>query len=70
MKIKERLRAAANFILDRMREPSSWQGVGFLATLAGAKWGASLDWGQAAALGATVSAFIKTIFPDALGDPK
>jgi len=68
MNIKDRLRAGANFILDRMKEPSTWQGVGFVVTLCGAKWGVGVDWGQAAAMGGIVSAFLKATIPDVLGE--
>lgn len=56
-----RLRA---YVLDRMGEASTWQGIGFLVSLFGVKWATSLDWGAAAALGGTISAGIKAVFPD------
>lgn len=59
-----RLQKTINFILDRAGEASTWQGIGFVVALAGGKWAIGLDWGGAAALGGTVSAFIKTVFPD------
>lgn len=62
--MKERLRIALEFLAARLSEQSTWQGVGFLITLAGAKWAAGLDWGQAAGLGGIVSAVLKMIFPD------
>lgn len=62
-----RIKSAVNFSLSRMGEASTWQGIGFIAALFGAKWAANLDWGSAAALGGTVSAFIKAVFPDKLG---
>lgn len=58
--IKNKAKAVGEFILDRMPEPSTWQGIGFLASLFTAKYN-GLDWGSAAALGGTVSALIKTI---------
>jgi hypothetical protein len=64
--MKERLQAIIAFILDRAGESSTWQGLGFIATLAGAKWGAELDWGSAAAAGGFVSGMLKMIFPDKL----
>lgn len=54
-----------NMIGDRLKEPSTWQGIGFLVALTGAKFGAGLDWGQAAGLGGVLSAALKIIFPDA-----
>ncbi len=68
MDLKERARIGANFILDRMKEPSTWQAVGFVVALCGAKWGVGVDWGQAAAMGGLVSAFLKATIPDMLGD--
>lgn len=68
MNIKDRLRAAANFILDRMKEASTWQGIGFVVALTGSKFGVGMDWGQAAAVGGLISAFLKAVIPDALGD--
>ena len=53
-------------LLDRLGESSTWQGLGFLLTLLGARWAGSLDWGAAAALGGTVSAIIKSMLPDTL----
>ena len=57
-------------ILARMGESSTWQGIGFIVTLSGARWSQNLDWGSAAALGGTVSALIKAVLPDALGGDK
>jgi hypothetical protein len=55
-----RLKIAYNFFLDRLGEPTTWQGAGFLIALFTAKFN-GLDWGQGAALGGTLSAFIKTM---------
>lgn len=63
--MKQRVRIAFEFLAERLSERSTWQGIGFLLTLVGAKWAADLDWGQAAGLGGIVSAFLKIIFPDA-----
>ena len=46
------------WIADRLAEPTTWQGVAFALSLFGSRY-AGLDWGQAAALGGLVSAFIK-----------
>lgn len=62
--MSDRLRAVAAYLLNRMSEASTWQGLGFIATLLGARWAASLDWGAAAALGGLVSGAIKTLLPD------
>jgi len=55
-----KLKLAYNFFLDRLAEPTTWQGAGFLIALFTAKF-SGLDWGQGAALGGTISAFIKTM---------
>jgi hypothetical protein len=62
--MKERIRIALEYLAARLCEPSTWQGIGFCLTLAGAKWAANLDWGQAAGLGGIVSAILKMAFPD------
>jgi hypothetical protein len=62
--MKERIRSAAEYLAARLGEQSTWQGIGFCLTLAGAKWAANLDWGQAAGLGGIVSALLKMVFPD------
>lgn len=62
--MKRRIRTTLEFAAARMSEPSTWQGIGFLVALTGAKVGAGLDWGQAAGLGGIVSAALKMFFPD------
>ena len=56
-----------SFILARLSEPSTWQAIGFILALCGAHYGANIDWGQGAALGGTISAIIKAVFPDPTG---
>lgn len=63
--MKERIRIALEFLAARLSEQSTWQGIGFIVGLTGAKLGAGMDWGQAAGLGGIVSAVLKMIFPDA-----
>jgi NhaP-type Na+/H+ or K+/H+ antiporter len=55
-----KLKLAYTFFLDRLGETSTWQGIGFLVALFTAKFN-GLDWGACAALGGTLSAFIKTM---------
>jgi hypothetical protein len=62
----QRLQAVISYIVARLGETSTWQGVGFFAALAGVKWGAQLDWGAAAAAGGVVSGLLKAVFPDKL----
>ena len=56
--------AFLDYVLARLSEPSTWQGIGFLVALTGSKIGLGLDWGAAAGLGGIISAAIKVIFPD------
>jgi len=53
-----------DYVLERLSEPSTWQGIGFVVALTGCKVGYGMDWGQAAGLGGILSAAIKMIFPD------
>jgi hypothetical protein len=55
-----RIKSAYNFVLDRLGEASTWQAIGFAVALFSAH-GSGFDWGQGAALGGLVSAFIKTV---------
>lgn len=64
MAFKERLTVALEYISERLREPSTWQGIGFAVALTGSKVGLGLDWGQAAGLGGFISAAIKMALPD------
>jgi hypothetical protein len=52
------------YAADRLKEASTWQGIGFVVTLTCGREYGSLDWGQAAGLGGAVSAAIKMFFPD------
>ena len=58
------MRIIARMLGDRLQEPSTCQGIGFLVALNGSKFGVGLDWGQAAGLGGILSAALKIIFPD------
>lgn len=60
MKLKDRLKSIGQFGLDRLGESTTWQAIGFVASLGGSRF-AGMDWGQGAALGGLVSAFIKTM---------
>lgn len=60
----DKLNIALRYVFDRLGEASTWQGIGFIAVLCGARWAADLDWGAAAALGGMVSGIIKAAFPD------
>ncbi len=62
--MKQQTKVALEFIAARLSEPSTWQGIFFLIALTGSKFGAGLDWGQAAGLGGIASAALKIIFPD------
>jgi len=60
----DRLKTYINYCADRLTEPSTWQGIGFLVALTGCKVGIGMDWGQAAGLGGIISAAIKMALPD------
>lgn len=51
-------------LIEQLGQQSTWQGIAFLMTLFGSKYGAELDWGAAAAAGGTVSALLKTLISD------
>ncbi len=53
-----------SYLLVRLGEASTWQGIGFIVALTGSHFGSGLDWGQAAGLGGAISAVIKMLFPD------
>ncbi len=52
------------FLIDRLGESSTWQGVAFILTMAGGHYAADFDLAGATAAGALVSAAIKILFPD------
>lgn len=52
------------YAVDRLKEPSTWQGIGFVVALTGCKFGAGMDWGQAAGIGGLISAVLKMFVPD------
>lgn len=60
----DKLNKVLQYLLDRLGEASTWQGIGFVVALTGSKLGLGLDWGQAAGLGGAVSACIKMFIPD------
>lgn len=62
--MKERIRIALEFAAARLSEQSTWQGIAFIVALSGSKFGAGMDWGQAAGIGGLVSAVLKMAFPD------
>ena len=55
---------AKDYLCDRLKEASTWQGIGFLISLCGGRWAIELDWGAAACFGGGISALIKMVFPD------
>lgn len=63
--MRDRIAKAVRYLLDRLGEPSTWQGIGFVVALCGCKFGAGADWGQAAGIGGAVSAALKMLLPDA-----
>jgi hypothetical protein len=61
--MNRRITTAARYLADRLCEPSTWQGIGFVAGLFSAR-ARGADWGQAAGLGGIISAVLKIVFPD------
>lgn len=64
--ITDRLKLAWTYFLDRLGEPGTWQGIGFIVALIYGKQFAGMDWGSAAALGGAVSGVLKLLFPDSV----
>lgn len=62
--MREKTRKIIAYILDRLGEASTWQGIGFMVVASGSKFGMGLDWGAAAALGGALSAVIKMVMAD------
>lgn len=62
--MKKKTRMFIEYTSERLKEPSTWQGIGFLVALTGCKVGAGMEWGQAAGLGGIISAAIKMVVPD------
>jgi hypothetical protein len=60
-----KLRTLLGYTAERLNEPSTWQGIGFVVALTGCKAGVGMDWGQAAGLGGLISACLKVVLPDA-----
>jgi hypothetical protein len=52
------------YVVARLSERSSWEGIAFLLTLTGSRYGANLPLDQCVALGGMLSGAIKIIFPD------
>ena len=65
--MKDKLIQIANYALDRLKEQSTWQGIGFIVSLTGSKIGLGMDWGQCAGVAGSVTAAIKMLLPDAKG---
>lgn len=61
---KRKLYQVRSFILDRLGERGTWQGIGFFVGVFVSKDWADLDWGMAAFIGSSLSGIIKIIFPD------
>lgn len=57
-----------HFVLDRFKERSTWQAIGFLAAFIGYKNGVGTDWGDAAGFAAIVVGVIQMMLPDKKND--
>lgn len=60
----EKLKSLLRAVIPQLDQPSTWQGFGFIVSLVGCKWGAGMDWGQAAGIGGMISAVIKVFVSD------
>jgi len=60
----EKLNIATRYMLDRLGEPGTWQGIGFFVGILSGHHLAGLNWGEAAGLGGAISGAIKTFLPD------
>jgi len=56
--MNEKIKIYLVWFEERLSEPSTWQGIGFLLAIFGSKL-SGLDWGQGAAIGGLISSFIK-----------
>ena len=61
--MKNKLILLLEYIQDRLLEPSTYQGMAFLLTLAGSRY-ANLNWGEATSIGAGISAILKILLKD------
>ena len=61
--MNDKLKLLLVYLSARLAEPGTWQGFAFFLGLIGSHY-ASLDWGQCASVGATLSGAIKILFPD------
>lgn len=58
------------FVLDRLREGSTWCAIGTLLVLTGVHWASRADWTSLAGLGVLVSGILKAVLPDTLFEGK
>lgn len=61
--MNSKLNALITYAASRISERGTWQGIAFMLGLFGSHY-ASLDWGQCAAIGASISGALKIILPD------
>lgn len=59
-----KLRVLRNFILERLRERSTWVAAGFVFSALGMKFAAELDWDKASSLGLVLASIIQMVWPD------
>jgi hypothetical protein len=61
---KERWEEFRAFLIERLKERSSWIALGFIITLCGVKFGAHVNWENATGIGMAIAAIIQFIWPD------
>ena len=53
------------FIVNRLKEWSTWEGAAFIVVILGARFGMGMTWGDAAAGAGSIIGAIKMVKPDA-----
>ena len=57
----------ALWLLDRLDEPSTWQGVAAIATLSGSRWALNFNWDLCSAVAIVIHAVFLMLTPDKKG---
>jgi hypothetical protein len=55
------------FICKRLKENSTWTGLGFLLSVFGCRFAIGLDWEMATGIGIFLAKAIQTFLPDKVG---
>lgn len=63
----QHLRTVAAWLLDRLDEPSTWQGIATIATLTGSHWALNFNWDLCSAGAIVVHAVFLAFTPERKG---